>query len=169
MEKKEMAFIDLDSNDPAGTPSFYNVNTAVGYGCPNMGEDVKVVQFFLQRLFSLPQFVKEKPWGTMTVDGKVGPVTRAWITKGQLICRRDGVNVLIDGIVDKAGNSENASNRESSISHTDYFIRMLNNVLRKSDTAVYKTLDTNPVVPPDLRMAFAQMNAVGPPMNFGNN
>ena len=75
---------------------------------------------------------------------------------------------MIDGIVDKAGNAENASNREGSISHTDYHIRMLNNVLRKADTAVYKTLATNPVVPPDVRLIFQAINASGPPMNFGN-
>src|SRR5436305_10227166 len=132
-----------------------------------MVEDVKVVQFFLQRLFSVPQFSNQKPWGTMTVDGKVGPVTRAWIIRSQMVCRNDGANVAVDGVVDKAGNS--VSNRESSISHTDYHIRMLNNVLRKADSQDYKTLATNPVVPTDVRMIFMQINAQGPPMNFGNN
>lgn len=163
-----MAFIDVDSEDPAGAPTFYNINFAVGYGCKNMEEDVKVVQFFLQRLFSTPQFADKKPWGTMTVDGKVGPVTRSWIIKAQMVCRQDGVNVVIDGIVDKAGNPENSSNRVSTISHTDYMIRMLNNALRRMDTPVYKTLPINPAVPGDVRLIFQQINAAGPPMNFGN-
>ena len=163
-----MAFIDQDSQDPSG-PTFYNVFSSVGYGCPNMEEDVKVVQFFLQRFFSLADFKDKKPWGTMTVDGKVGPVTRAWILKSQLVMRNDGVNISVDGIVDKAGTVPGAGNRESTISHTDYAIRMLNNALRKRDTAVYKTLSSNPEVPQDVRMIFAQINAAGPPMNFGNN
>ena len=58
---------------------------------------------------------------------------------------------------------------ESTISHTDYAIRMLNNALRKRDTAVYKSLSTNPEVPEDVREIFKQINAAGPPMNFGNN
>ena len=70
-----MAFIDTDSAQP-DVPTFYNLNSGVGYGCRNIEEDVKVVQFFLQRFFSLPTFAGEKPFGTMTVDGKVGPVTR---------------------------------------------------------------------------------------------
>lgn len=164
-----MSFIDVDSENPDSSPTFYNVNTAVGVGCPNMVEDVKVVQFFLKRLFSIPTFTKDKPFGTMTVDGKVGPITHSWIIKSQMICRRDGVNVMVDGIVDKAGSAANASNRVSTISRTDYHIRMLNNVLRKLDTTVYKTLDTNPVVPPDVRLIFAAINAAGPPMNFGTN
>ena len=160
-----MAFIDLDSDDPAGNASFYNVNAAVGYGGSNMVEDVKVVQFFLKRLYSLEDMKKHKPWGEMSVDGKVGPVTRAWIMKTQMISK----NVLVDGVVNKAGNEQNPSNWETSISHTKYVIRMINNHLRKHDTAVYKTLPTNAEVPPDMRTIFQQINAQGPPMNFGNS
>ena len=163
-----MAFIDQDSENPSG-PTFYNVFSAVGYGCPNLEEDVKVVQFFLQRFFSLSQFADKKPWGAMTIDGKVGPITRAWILRSQILMRNEGVNMMVDGVVDKAGSVAGAGNRESTISHTEYAIRMLNNALRKLDTPVYKTLSTNPVVPPDVRMIFTQINAAGPAMNFGNN
>ena len=41
-----MAFIDQDSDDPAGNATFYNVNEPVGWGGKNWEEDVKVVQFF---------------------------------------------------------------------------------------------------------------------------
>ena len=160
-----MAFIDLDSDNPAGNASFYNVNSAVGYGCPNMVEDVKVVQFFLKRLYKLNSLKSQKPWGEMSVDGKVGPITRAWIMRTQMLAK----NSLIDGVVDKAGNENNASNWETSISHTKYVIRMINNHLRKNDTIVYKTLSTNAEVPPDMRTIFQQINAAGPPMNFGSS
>jgi hypothetical protein len=160
-----MAFIDLDSDDPVGNASFYNVFAAVGYGCPNMEEDVKVVQFFLKRLYGIENMKKNKPWGEMTIDGKVGPITRAWIMRTQMISQ----NVLVEGIVDKAGNENNPSNWETSISHTKYVIRMLNNHLRKHDTAVYKTLSTNPIVPADMRLIFQQIQAQGPPMQFGNS
>lgn len=162
---KNMAFIDLDSDDPIGNASFYNVNSAVGYGCKNLLEDVKVVQFFLKRVYTTETMKQHKPWGEMSVDGIVGPITRAWIIRTQTLAN----NVLVDGIVDKAGNESNPSNWESSISHTRYVIRLLNNQLRKHDTEVYKTLTTNPVVPGDVRVIFQQIHAAGPPMNYASS
>ena len=162
-----MAFVDTDSEHP-DVPTFYNINSAVGFGCPNIEEDVKVVQFFLQRFFTLRPFAGEKPAGSMSVDGKVGPITRTWIHKFQAVCRRSKQNVLVDGIIDKAGNPENPNNLTSSISRTENTIRALNAVLRHEDKEVYKTLTTNPVVPPDVRMIFLQIASQGPPMNYGS-
>ena len=158
-----MAFIDRDT-DGTGTLTFYNVTKPVGYGCPNWDEDVKVVQFFLQRIYSKPKYQSEKPWGDMTVDGKAGPITRAWITKFQSDCYKHGVATLVDGRVDKAGNG--SSNYTSSISNTYYTIRVLNNMMFLNDQTVYKTLSTNPEVPPDVRMIFMQIQGEGPPMVF---
>ncbi len=165
-----MAFISEDSANTATetNPTFYNVSAAVGSGCNNMTEDVKVVQFFLTRVYATDTFKNLKPKGSMTVDGKVGPITRNWILKFQLDMRNRGNAVLADGIVNKAGNENNPDNFTGSISHTNYTVRYMNNVLRKLDTTVYKTLSTNPVVPPDVRMIFTQINAQGPPMIFGS-
>jgi len=160
-----MAFIDLDSDDPVGNASFYNVNTAVGYGQANMLEDVKVVQFFLQRLYTIPDMVQYKPWGNMTPDGKVGPITRNWIVRTQILAKEGGLSVMVDGIIDKAGNPNNASNWESSISHTNYTIRMINNTLRKRDSEVYKNLTTHQAVPGDMKVIFQMIQAAGPAMN----
>ena len=71
-----MAFIDVDT-EGTKTLTFYNVSNAVGYGCLNLEEDVKVVQFFLQRIYSRPKYQELKPWREMSVDGKAGPITRA--------------------------------------------------------------------------------------------
>lgn len=163
-----MAFIDLDSDDLQGNASFYNVTFAVGYGKQNLAEDVKVVQFFLKRLYSHPKMQDMKPYGDMTVDGKVGPITRNWILKTQIIAQSSGNPVLVDGVIDTAGNATNASNWESGISHTRYTIRMINNFLRQNDTAVYKTLPSSPEVPGDVRVIFQQIHAAGPPMNYGS-
>jgi len=163
-----MDFIDLDSEDPTGNASFYNVNSAVGFAQTNMVEDVKVVQFFLKRLYSNTKLRDQKPFGEMAVDGKVGPITRNWIVKTQLLAKAQGNPVMVDGIVDKAGNGQNPDNFVSSISHTRYTIRMINNFLRKFDTAVYKTLPSNPEVPDDVRVIFQQIHASGPPMNFAD-
>ena len=158
-----MAFIDIDSVD-AKTATFYNVNEAVGYGGKNMFEDVKIVQFFMQRFYvAMTDLIK--PWGEMVPDGKCGPITRAWITKLQLDLRKLGAQCAVDGVIDKAGNA--GGNRTSSISHTDYAIRFLNNALRHEDSLVYKNLTTHPVGPADLKLIFLQIQAEGPPMSFG--
>ena len=164
-----MAFIDLDSEDPQGNPSFYNVNSGVGYGQKNLEEDVKVVQFFLKRVYSVPSMLDKKPFGEMVVDGKVGPITRNWIVKTQMMIKEKGTAVLIDGVIDKAGNPVNGDNLKSSISQTSYTIRLINNFLRKRDTALYKTLPSNPEVPGDVRVIFQQIHAAGPAMNYGSS
>ena len=162
-----MAFIDTDSEDPAGTATFYNLNFAVGHSCPNYEEDVKVIQFFLTRLYSSAALASKKPWGNMVIDGKFGPITRNWIIKTQMICRESGRNVAVDGIIDRAGGPENPSNQTSSISKTMYMIRAINGRLRREDTAVYKSLTTNPVVPPDVQSIFVKIQAEGPAMSYG--
>lgn len=164
-----MAFIDQDNEDPVENASFYNVTEAVGYGCPNSEEDVKVVQFFLKRVYSTERYKNQKPWGEMVPDGKCGPITRAWITQFQQHARSKGNNCMVDGVVNKAGNSGNADNWTASISKTHYTIRYLNNVLRKADTQVYKTLTSHPDVPADMRVIFSQIQASGPPMNYGSS
>jgi hypothetical protein len=162
-----MAFIDIDGSDPVNHASFYNVGEAIGYGCKNLAEDVKVVQFFLKRIYLIKDLRNLKPWGEMAVDGKVGPITRAWIMKYQIDCRNNGANTMVDGIVNTAGNS--AGNYTASISNTIYTIRMLNIMLRKLDTIVYKTLTTNQEVPLDMRLIFSKIQAQGPPMNYASN
>ena len=164
-----MAFIDLDSEDPVENASFYNVNDAVGAGCQNMQEDVKVVQFFLNRVYTTEEFKKLKPKGTLTIDGKVGPITRNWIVKFQMDMRNRGNPCMVDGIINKAGNENNPDNFISSISHTKYSIRFMNNVCRKRDTEVYKSLTTHPVVPHDVKLVFLQIQAQGPPMAYGDS
>lgn len=162
----KMAFIDQDSEDAQEYASFYNVNASVGTGGQNMEEDVKVVQFFLKRYYSISS--NTKPYGEMTTDGKCGPITKAWIKKFQWDAQRAGIMCQADGLIDKAGNENNANNWVSSTSKTKYTIRILNNVLRGADPFVYKTLTTNPIVPPDVRMIFMQMHAQGPAFNYGS-
>jgi hypothetical protein len=153
-----MAYIDR-SRDGTRTLTFYNLHTAVGIGCPNQEQDVKVVQFFLLRIYSKPKYQEFKPWGDMVVDGKCGPITRAWITKFQLDCRKHGINAMVDGIIENAGNLE--GNYKSSMSHTWYAIRILNNMMAVNDQDVYKNLTTHPEVPGDMKLIFLQIQARG--------
>jgi hypothetical protein len=163
-----MAFIDKDIQGGDSFPTFYNLSQAVGYGCLNWAEDVKIVQFFLKRLYSLPKYQSKKPSGDdMVVDGKMGPITRTWIRKYQADCLDHGIPTSFDGIVDKAGHK--GGNYMSSITKSFYTIRVLNNMMRVNDPAVYKTLPTNPAVPPDVRLIFIQIQAQGPPMDYGDD
>ena len=159
-----MAFIDEDSEDSIKYADFYNVSYAVGMGCRNWEEDVMMVQFFLQKIYEHEDMRKKTPRGSMSVDGKCGPITRNWILKFQLDVRTDGYDALPDGIVDKAGNAK--SNEITSISNTRYIIRAMNNFLRKKQRPLYSTLPVNPAVPPLLRLAFLQMNAEKPDADF---
>lgn len=158
-----MVSINYDSDDMYGNASFYNLTNAVGYVCPNMTDDVKVVQFFLKRLALVDS--DYKPTGTMVVDGKFGPVTRGWVIKFQMRAK----SVKIDGIVDRAGNANNPSNWIASISKTVYTIRSINNGMRQLDTEVYKTLTVNSAVPEDVRKIFLKVHATSPPMTYGKN
>lgn len=157
-----MAFVDEDSEDPVVNARFYNVSGPVGFGCRNLREDALMVQFFLKRIYLTDVLKAKTPKGNMTVDGQVGPITRNWILKFQLDMREAGSDCFPDGIIDKAGNPDNPDNFTASISKTKYTIRLLNNGLRKFDSAMYKTLPTNPEVPEELRAAFVQMNAIFP-------
>ncbi|HEX8250043.1 MAG TPA: hypothetical protein VF599_17855 [Pyrinomonadaceae bacterium] len=159
-----MAFIDEDSADPIAYADFYNVNQAVGMGCPNWSEDVMVVQFFLQKIYEHADWKPFQPKGAMKVDGKCDPVTRSWILKFQSDARDSGTNLYPDGIVNKAGNA--VSNQKAAITGTTYTIRSMNNFLRHNQKPLYSTLPVNPAVPPLLRLAFLQMHAEKPDADF---
>ena len=152
-----MAFIDRDLEDPVRGYPFYNVNFAVGKNCPNYREDVLLVQFFLKRIYKSSMMQSQTPKGEMKVDGKCGPVTCNWILKFQIDMMNFGLKCYPDGVVNKAGNSK--SNNVSSLSKTQYTIRMLNNGLRDLEPGLYKTLAVNPEVPAELRMLFVQMQS----------
>ena len=152
-----MAFIDTDIEDPVDNAPFYNVNYAVGKNCPNYREDVLLVQFFLKRIY-MNEFMKaQTPKGQMKVDGNCGPITCNWILKFQIDMMNGGLKCYPDGVVNKAGN--NKSNWESSISKTNYTIRLINNGLRKLEPELYKSLAVHPDVPHELRWMFTQMQS----------
>lgn len=158
-----MAFIDTDTEDPENSATFYNLTRAVGKNCPNLKEDVMVVQFFLNRFYLKDKIGTQKSRKPLSVDGQCGPMTQSRIVQFQHDANVAGVSILVDGVINKAGNAN--SNWESSISHTKYAIRLLNNSLRRTDTYVYKSLPYNQEVPGELRMAFLQMHAEGPAMH----
>jgi hypothetical protein len=65
-----MAFIDRANDNDLTEPTFYNLNEAVGVGCKNQDEDVRLVQFFLKRIYLSDAMKERTPKGEMKVDGK---------------------------------------------------------------------------------------------------
>jgi hypothetical protein len=83
-------------------PYFYNVDRAVGPGCPNARDDVLLVQYLMKIVFdNLPN---EKPPGApLQVDGVAGEITFRYIKRVQEMAKQKGVATqTVDGRVDKA-------------------------------------------------------------------
>jgi len=86
-------------------PLFYNVDRAVGPGCPNARDDVLLVQYLMKTVFdNLPQ---KRPSGPpLQVDGVAGQITFSYTKRVQEIAKVRGVATqTVDGRVDKATGS----------------------------------------------------------------
>lgn len=115
-----MGFIDTSTDK--NLPVFYNVVHAVGKNCPNLRDDVKLVQYLLKSIYDKypPQY---RPNGTMTVDGVCGAITLNWILKFQLDANESKPGkVNMDGRVDRA----RSKTLYGSIGNTAYTIGLLN-------------------------------------------
>ena len=138
-----MGFID-NSNDP-DLSVFYNVVHAVGKGCPNMRDDVKLVQYLLIAFYDKAlsaSSVYTKPKGDLSVTGNCDAVTLNWILKFQLdVNTRYPGTVLADDRVDRVRNK----NLTGSISGTVYTLAVLNRFTLKVNPDAY--LATTLVIP----------------------
>jgi len=91
----------------------------------------------------------------MVVDGKVGPVTSAWITKFQHDSTKTGFGLVADGVVTNAPANDHHRKRASLASRCT--IRRLNDIMSTADAEVYQALSTHPDVPSDVRRIFSQV------------
>jgi hypothetical protein len=158
-----MAFRDTNitipdlPNGKRGCPFIYNVTMAVGRNCPNRRDDVKLVQFFLKRIFGNPVNDLRKPPShlkPMEVDGFCGPTTMGWITFYQFHVANDGAPITTDDRIDRARSAV------ASISKTGYTINWLNLEWRNDAIIIGdpNRLDLDPEVRarhPDLAAAVA--------------
>jgi hypothetical protein len=120
--------------NPDESPAvFYNVSMAVGPGCPNMREDVMLVQFLLALLYADPTLTRPSP-DKLKVDGVFGPITEKWILGYQRDAVRHGLAVKVDGRVDRA------LGLEGSISHTIYTILSLTASVYRRQPFLFKAL-----------------------------
>lgn len=137
---------------------FYNVDQAVGKGCPNLPDDVMLVQFFIRELAKDPSVGPgTRPATPITVDGMYTPAVGEWILwiQKSMNAKAPGTS-LADGRVDPArGISTSGSFLKSTISHTQYTIVTLNASYRFRFKRSHDSLDDDPNVPGLLRSKFA--------------
>lgn len=117
-----MGFIDTAPG--TNLPVFYNVVHAVGANCPNVRDDVKLVQYLLIAFYEKAGVLGlTKPQGDIGVTGYCGPATMNWILKFQLdYAKTHPGDIAVDNRVDRI----RQKNFFGSISKTRYTLAILN-------------------------------------------
>ena len=113
-----------------GPKLFYNVHATVGPGATNRRDDVLLVQYFIREIFrGLPSF-KSDPFqgGTLAVDGVAGKQTFAAILHVQMVQKKLGANIPIDGRIDPPTNEQLLS----TVMHNQYTIIYLNKGFKRA-------------------------------------
>jgi hypothetical protein len=137
---------------------FYNLDQAVGKNCPNVADDVMLVQFFIRELAKDPQVGPgTRPSAPLAVDGVYTPAVGEWILWVQKsINQKNPGTSLADGRVDPArGLATNGKFLKSTISHTQYTIVTLNASYRYRYKKSHDALENDPNVPGLLRQKFS--------------
>jgi hypothetical protein len=102
MHVQEVAMARVMLTRDPELPLFYNVDRAVGPGCPNSRDDVLLVQYLMKAVFdNMPE--KRPPGAQLRVDGVAGEITFRYIQRVQELAKSRGVATqTVDGRVDKA-------------------------------------------------------------------
>ena len=132
---------------------FYNIDNAVGPGCPNRRTDVMLVQFFLHQIYTHPR-VTSKPAGPkIQINGTCDAVTTAWIKHFQGDMKGRGKPISTDGRVDHAKGEQYSF---SSTSHTGYTITFLNHNHCNRYRREHDYLEQHPLIPGELKVELAK-------------
>jgi hypothetical protein len=116
-----MGFIDTAPG--TNLPVFFNVIHAVGKNCPNVRDDVKLIQFLLMAFYDR-QPNAARPKGDIAVTGFCGGATMNWILKFQLDMHAAAPGkILLDNRVDRI---RDKTRFVGSISKTVYTLAFLN-------------------------------------------
>jgi len=133
---------------------FYNVDGAVGPGCPNKRTDVMLVQFFLHEIYDHPTQKPNKPAGPdIGISGNFDATTAQWILHFQNQVKRIGHRISTDGRVDHAKGEQYT---RSSISQTQYTITHMNISYARRFRQQHNQLEAHPRIPGELKTELAQ-------------
>lgn len=136
---------------------FYNIDSAVGPGCPNKRTDVMLVQFFLRQIYGHPT-KKNKPAGSpIEVNGIFDSTTAAWIKHYQNDMKGQGKPIFPDGRIDRANGAQFSV---SSVTKTHYTIGFLNAGHCERFRQEHNHLERHPLVPPELKADLARAEPV---------
>lgn len=138
----------IDTSPETGLPIFFNVVHAVGKQCPNIRDDVKLVQYLLIVVFE--HLRGAKPSG-LAVNGICGATTINWIHTFQMEMHaiKPG-NILVDDRVDRIRDKTTLT---GSMSKTLYTLGLINAVAAISNptafaaTPVFVPLENAATVP----------------------
>lgn len=124
----------IDTAPESGLPIFFNVVHAVGKQCPNIRDDVKLVQYLLIVAFD-PSLGGTRPSGKLSVNGICDTTTINWIHRFQLDMHsiRPG-SILVDDRVDRV---RNRTTLTGSMSKTLYTLGLLNAVAAISNPTAF--------------------------------
>jgi len=137
---------------------FYNVDAAVGPGCPNKRDDVLLVQYFMVTINNNPNAFSPvvpplplKPNEILRPDGIAGPITFRAIKHFQDVSKSRGNEIANDGRVDKARGSGRAATLR-----TTFTIIFLNSAYRAIRLGQFQNIAIlNGVCPEELREVFS--------------
>jgi hypothetical protein len=134
-----MGFIDTSVFE--GLPVFYNVTHAVGNNCPNLRDDVKLVQYLLMAYYDVQPHEK-RPRGEIAVTGFCGFATMSWIRQFQA-----DMNQIQQGLVAQDNRVDRIRNGDlkGSISRMLYTLAALNRVVIRDNLDAFANLPS--VVP----------------------
>ena len=127
---------------------FYNIDTAVGPGCPNKPTDVMLVQFFLHQIYSHPRKSNKPAGPKIQISGRCDAVTETWIKHFQNDLKGQGAKIGTDGRVDHANGEQYSF---SSISHKGYTITFLNHNHCNRYRRDHDYLEKHPLIPGELK------------------
>lgn len=154
----------LDYFDPTTQERFYDVEKSVGLGSVNLNDDVKLVQYMLNRIYA--KGFATPPAKPMVVDGWIGPVTVEWIKRFQMDVNAKGYmyaatpeyqnpakqRCVVDGC---------RGDGLASVSQLPYTILWMNTILKKLDPAAHATVSS--VVPCKKSALFSRPNPYNDP------
>ena len=132
---------------------FYNLESAVGPGCPNRRSDVMLVQFFLHQIYGHPSKINKPAGPKIQINGIFDGTTATWIKHYQNDLKGQGKPIFADGRVDRAKGEQYSF---SSISKTGYTITFMNFGHCERFRQEHNHLERHPLVPGELRSDLAR-------------
>ena len=120
----------------------YNLSNPVGKSCPNCGDDVLLVRFFLRRISAAPDV--RGPYSSMPLVPNYDPQLSEAIVWFQKQVAAAHCPITVDGRVDPAPHGQGI-----------YTIRHLNFSYRKRYRQFEHRIEDDPIFPGQLRASFS--------------